>query len=147
MQHINPFGSFAAQHVLGDFVAHNSYFALAALRNWGFVRIHSLSQSIFSRNLLRSSGFVKQLIVLLKNGSSAIQELAASAISNLSQTDEIKRALGEAGYVGLLAQMLDGKPSFSQPLVVRALSSLFVVDTNRKEFIKLMTMYLVWCGY
>lgn len=98
--------------------------------------IHSLSQSIFSRNLLMSSGFVKQLTVLLKSGSSAIQELAVSAICNLSQTDEIKRALGEAGCVGLLAQMLDGKPSFSQQLAVRALSSLFVVDTNRKEFIK-----------
>ena len=34
-KHIDPFGSFTAQHVLGDFVAHNSYFALAALRNGG----------------------------------------------------------------------------------------------------------------
>ena len=42
-QRINPFGSFAAQHVLGDFVAHNSYFVLAALRNWGFALIHSHS--------------------------------------------------------------------------------------------------------
>lgn len=98
--------------------------------------IHSLSQSIFSRSLLMSSGFFKQLTVLLKSGSSAIQELAASTICNLSQTDEIKRTLGEAGCIGLLAKMLDGKPSFSQQIAARALSSLFVVDTNRKEFIK-----------
>lgn len=98
--------------------------------------IHSLSQSIFSRSLLMSSGFFKQLTVLLKSGSSAIQELAASTICNLSQTDEIKRTLGEAGCIGLLAKMLDGKPSFSQQIAARALSSLFIVDTNRKEFIK-----------
>jgi vacuolar protein 8 len=98
--------------------------------------IHSLSQSMLSRNLLMSSGFVKQLTVLLKSGSSAIQELAASAICNLSHTDEVKRALGKAGCVALLAKMLDGKPSSSQQIAVRALSSLFVVDINRKEFIK-----------
>jgi vacuolar protein 8 len=98
--------------------------------------IHKLSASNCSTSLLMSSRFVNQLRILLKSGSSAIQELAASVICNLSQEEESKRALGEAGCIGLLAKMLDGKPSFSQETAVRALSSLFVVESNRKEFIK-----------
>eukprot|EP01018_Ginkgo_biloba_P037605 Gb_11306 [translate_table: standard] len=99
--------------------------------------IHSLSASVSTaKALISSSGFLKQLASVLKNGHSTVQQLAASAICNLSLNNETKRALGEAGCIPPLVKMLEAKPSSSQEMAAQALSSLLVVQTNRREFIK-----------
>lgn len=99
--------------------------------------INSLSASLSTaKALISSSGFLKQLASVLKNGHSTVQQLAASAICNLSFNNETKKALGEAGCIPPLVKMLEGKPSTSQEMAAQALSALLVVQTNRKEFIK-----------
>ncbi|KAH9313705.1 hypothetical protein KI387_022332 [Taxus chinensis] len=99
--------------------------------------INSLSASIIAaKTLISSSGFLKQLASVLKNGHSTVQQLAASAICNLSFNKETKKALGEAGCIPPLVKMLESKPSSSQEMAAQALSSLLVVETNRREFVK-----------
>ncbi|GLJ13072.1 hypothetical protein SUGI_0204630 [Cryptomeria japonica] len=99
--------------------------------------INSLSASLTAaKALISASGFLKQLASVLKNGHSTVQQLAASAICNLSFNKETKKALGEAGCIPPLVKMLEAKPSTSQEMAAQALSSLLVVETNRREFVK-----------
>lgn len=99
--------------------------------------IHNLSKSPSAeRFVMYSPKFLKLLVHTLDTGYPALQNLAAAVICNLCGSHETTKTLGKAGCIPLLARMLDGKPGSSQEIAARALSSLFVVRSNRKEFIK-----------
>ncbi|XP_057850009.2 vacuolar protein 8 [Cryptomeria japonica] len=99
--------------------------------------IHNLSTSPSAERIVMDSPkFLKLLVQTLDSGYSALQNLAAAVICNLSGSNETNRVLGKAGCIPLLARMLDGKAGSSQEIAARALSSLFLLRSNRKEFIK-----------
>ncbi|CAN6471909.1 unnamed protein product [Victoria cruziana] len=98
----------------------------------------SLSCSPTSAAALRSSpAFLRKLAEILKSGQSpATLTLAASAVCNLSLSEDDKRALSDAGCIAPLVKLLESKPSSAQEVAAQALSSLLLVPANRKEFIR-----------
>lgn len=64
----------------------------------------------------------------------ALQNLGSVVICKFSRSHETNKAFWKAGCILLLARMLDGKPSSSQEITT--FSSLFLIKSNRKEFIK-----------
>ncbi|EFJ33707.1 hypothetical protein SELMODRAFT_167271 [Selaginella moellendorffii] len=75
------------------------------------------------------------LISRLDEGSDATKILMATALSEMSLTDESKATLGKTGAIQPLASMLSsGKPEFQQP-ALGALASLSTYPSNREAMI------------
>ncbi|RRT49138.1 hypothetical protein B296_00050887 [Ensete ventricosum] len=95
--------------------------------------ISALSASPAAAKLLSSSpSFFAQLTDLIKRGSPASQQTAASLVSDLAPGEDIKRSVAES-MPALVKMMECSKPGSAQQAAAGALTSLLAVPSNRRE--------------
>ncbi|XP_052194584.1 uncharacterized protein LOC127802673 [Diospyros lotus] len=99
--------------------------AVGALRNL----VGSLSVDV-----LVSLGLLPRLAHVLRSGSLAAQQVAASSICRLcSSSAEMKKLVGQAGFIPLLLKMLEAKTNSAREVAAQAISSLITLSQNRRE--------------
>ncbi|CAA6670527.1 unnamed protein product [Spirodela intermedia] len=98
--------------------------------------ILALSASPSAMKILSSSSaFFLQLTETIKHGNPAMQQIAATLLSELPLGEETKRSM--TGVMAALLKLMESpKPANSQEVAARALVSLLAVRSSRKELSK-----------
>ncbi|KAK4803836.1 hypothetical protein SAY86_003653 [Trapa natans] len=153
LEHGSSFGpkEYAAQ-CLQNMTSSNESFQRSVISKGGFGALLSYIESsplpqepavgavrnlvtMVSWEALLSAGLLQCLVHVIRFGSLAAQQAAASAICQVSVSghDEAKKLIGEAGIIPLLINSLEKKSDILKEVSAQAISSLITVHQNYRE--------------